>query len=304
MPSQKRDNRRPCRCFLRCLTSGLRFAAGCAIMTETIPREMTMALSDILASDEFELRALGRMRLVVRRDGGDAIAQALATGEGCTPLDRGERGSLRRFAWRPDRSGLVRVCHRGGFVSLFLKDSYILENRPGNEFVVHRRVEQTGLPVPKALGVLWERRGLRLRGALATEWLPGEHLLAWLAGQEPGSPERYRMMEKVGALVRNMHNVGVWHADLQVKNIMLVDALPHLIDFDRSRAGKAPGRLARSRNLLRFRRSLQKQGMEDACFKAFMAGYGDPQGAEIPVWLDGLYRLRGVFSEAMQGLKR
>jgi hypothetical protein len=64
-----------------------------------------------------------------------------------------------------------------------------------------------------------------------------------------------------------------------------------------------PGRVQCSRNLLRFRRSLQKNGLSEACFGAFLAGYGDLSGAEIPAWLDKAYQLRGKCSERMRGKK-
>ncbi len=264
-----------------------------------------MGLPEILASDEFETRTVGRMRLIVRCEGADGIAQALTTAENCTAVERAERGALRRFAWSAEREGLVRVCHRGGCIARLLGSHYLLVNRPGSEFDAHWRVEQRGVPVPRVLGVLWERRGLWVSGALATELLAGPDLLAWLEvhASEECRPERTRMMESVGAVVRDMHRRGVWHADLQVKNIVVAAGLPHLIDLDRAVVGPVPGRVRCSRNLLRFRRSLQKNGLPDACFAAFLAGYGDFGGAGIPARLDMLYRLKGCFSDRMRGKK-
>ncbi len=264
-----------------------------------------MGLPKILASDEFETRTTGRMRLIVRRDGGDDIAQALTTAENCTPVQRAERGALRSFPWMADRRGLVRVCHRGGFIACLVKDRYLLVNRPGREFAAHRQVEQRGLPVPRVLGVLWERHGPWVNGALATELLPGPDLLAWLlahSSEEP-LPECDRMMQDVGRLVRDMHEHGVWHADLQVRNVVVAGGLPHLIDLDHAVVGAVPGRIQRGRNLLRFRRSLQKNGLPESCFSAFLAGYGDPAGAGIPAWLDKAYQFRGIFSERLRGKK-
>jgi 3-deoxy-D-manno-octulosonic acid kinase len=262
-----------------------------------------MGLPDILASDIFESRTTGRMRFIVRREGADGIAQALGTAENCTVMPRAERGALRSFAWRPDRQGLVRVCHRGGAVACLLGEKYLLWNRPGQEFAAHWLVEQRGLPVPRVLGILWERRGPWVSGALATELLPGPDLLAWLRAHDGGecSSERTRMLQSVGGLVRDMHQRGVWHADLQVKNIVIADGLPHLIDLDRAVVGRVPGRVQCCRNLLRFRRSLQKNAVPEACYSAFMDGYGGLSGVSVPVWLDMAYRLRGKFSESMRG---
>ena len=261
-----------------------------------------MGLPQILASDEFETRTTGRMRLIVRREGGDAIAWALTTAENCTPIQRVERGALRSFSWTAGRRGMVRVCHRGGIIARVLTDRYLLVNRPSREFSAHWRVEQRGLPVPRILGVLWERRGPWVSGALATELLPGPDLLAWLQAHSPGEsrPECSRMMREVGRLVCDMHQHGVWHADLQVKNVVVAEGLPHLIDLDRAVVGAAPGRIQRGRNLLRFRRSLQKNGLPEAHYLDFLAGYGDPAGTGIPAWLDRAYAFRGTFSDRLR----
>jgi tRNA A-37 threonylcarbamoyl transferase component Bud32 len=266
---------------------------------------MTMGLSEILASDEFEMRSTGRMRLIVRREGADSIARALTTAENCTPVQRMERGALRSFAWTSGREGLVRVCHRGGCVARLVRDNYLFVNRPGREFEAHWRVERLGLPVPRILGVLWERHGPWVSGALATEHLPGPDLLAWLHGHGSGEsdPKRAEMMENVGAMVREMHRRGVWHADLQIKNIVIANGVPHVIDLDRAVVGAVPGRIQCSRNLLRFRRSLQKNAMPTGCFGLFLSGYGHSGGFAIPIWLDLAYQLRGWFSESMQGRK-
>ncbi|HRZ84421.1 MAG TPA: hypothetical protein P5069_18360, partial [Candidatus Hydrogenedentes bacterium] len=66
---------------------------------------------------------------------------------------------------------------------------------------------------------------------------------------------------------------------------------PMLIDFDGARVGAPPGNVNRARNLLRFRRSLERRGLELGLFDAFREGYGP---AVIPGWLDLAYRLRGA----------
>ena len=264
-----------------------------------------MGLPEILVSEEFEARASGRMRLLVRCVGADAIAQALTTGENCTPLQRDERGALLRFPWAEGRDGLVRICHRGGFVARLLGDRYLFVNRPGREFMAHWWAEHRGVAVPRLLGVRWERHGPWFRGALATEWLPGPDLLAWLRGHETEEhrSERARMMQEVGVLVRDMHWRGVWHADLQVKNVVIADGHPRLIDLDRAAIGGMPGVVQCSRNLLRFRRSLEKNNLPDVCFLRFAAGYGSAGGAGIPAWLDKIYQWKGKLSPSGRGKK-
>jgi tRNA A-37 threonylcarbamoyl transferase component Bud32 len=93
-----------------------------------------------------------------------------------------------------------------------------------------------------------------------------------------------------------MHRSGVWHADLQAKNLLVVNDSPYVIDLDQSRVGSPVGTMQRNRNLLRFRRSLEKSGFPGEYFELFMAGYGGEHAVFIPVWLEKAYRLRGLFS--------
>jgi len=257
-----------------------------------------MDLAEIPVSDEFEARTMGRKRLIVRSDGADSIAQALATGENCSPVARSERGALRKFFWIGNREGLVRVCHRGGLLGPLLGGKYLIVNRPGREFRCHFFAEQRGVRVPHLLGVCWERKGPWITGAIATELLPGTDLLAWLRQHDSleDRPRRAGMMQSVGELVRDMHWRGVWHADLQVKNIIVFEDSLWLIDLDRAVIGQLPSVVQCGRNLLRFRRSLQKNGLPEVCYERFAAGYGAVNGEAIPAWLDKLYLLKGRFS--------
>jgi len=76
-----------------------------------------------------------------------------------------------------------------------------------------------------------------------------------------------------------MHRFGVWHADLNVYNI-LYDAKGKvwLIDFDRGRMGKlTPGQ--RTENLARLLRSLKKLSLarQSEYWQALLEGYhADP----------------------------
>jgi len=83
----------------------------------------------------------------------------------------------------------------------------------------------------------------------------------------------------IGACIRRFHAAGIWHADLNVRNILLDgDARVFLIDFDRARF--SPGEEVDGKgNLKRLKRSLAKlwpqteqSAMEEA-WKNLMAGY-------------------------------
>ena len=130
-------------------------------------------------------------------------------------------------------------------------------------------------------------------GALATRAVAGETLLAYLRRGEV----KPAVLRDCGQAIRAVHDAGVWHADLQVKNILVGDGGIWVIDFDDARQGRPPSAVARARNLLRFRRSLDKHGQSLDNFITIWEGYGK---LGLPWWLSTLYRLRGTVSDALR----
>lgn len=240
--------------------------------------------------EAYEKRRAGIRRAVVWKPQAPVIAEALFNGVGCHPVEMSGRGRLQCFSY-PGGEGLIRPYLRGGLMRHFLRDAYVLANRPWREFEIHRYLFENGLRMPRLLGVCWERRGILVRGALATERLDARDLLEMF--QEPRA-EAESMAQQCGALIRQMHDLHVWHADLQVKNILVGRDGPYLIDFDNAvrRAHLSP--LLRARNLLRLKRSLEKNGLPLEYFSAICAGYGE---ALLPEWLIRAYRHKGWFSD-------
>ncbi len=231
---------------------------------------------------------------MVLREPSAAIAGALFSGEGCTPATEAGRGTVWRFDY-PGGSGILRRYLRGGAVRLLWKDAYFLANRPLREFRLHLEVYKQGLPVPKPLGVCWERRGLLVRGALATEALAAGNLHQFLSGNGTGKEEA---LVRCGGLIRRMHDLHVWHADLQVKNILVGGEGAWLIDFDNAVQRPNLSPLLRARNLLRLRRSLEKAGMPPEYFGRLCDGYGIEA---LPEWLSRIYAVKGRLSDSMRG---
>jgi 3-deoxy-D-manno-octulosonic acid kinase len=161
------------------------------------------------------------------------------------------------------------------------------------EFRVHVALYQQGFPVPEPLGVVWERRALLYRGAIATRSLEARTLLDYLNSSET----KASLLVLCGQRIREMHDLGVWHADLQVKNIMTDGSKIWILDFDNARMGKPLSDRARSRNLLRLRRSLEKHGRSLDNFHSILEGYGK---LGLPRWLSGLYRIRGLVSDTLR----
>jgi 3-deoxy-D-manno-octulosonic acid kinase len=222
------------------------------------------------------------------------LGPALLHGEGTLPEQRAGRGAVLRLPLAGGEA-ILRRYRRGGALRHLLPEGHLLDNRPRREFLLHRALYAAGLAVPEPLGCMWCRRRGLLTGAIATRALPGDTLLDTL--RTPGEGSR-ALLADCGRAIRHMHDLGVWHADLQGHNILVTPDGPCLIDFDNARRLSALGALPRARNLLRLRRSLAKHGVGEGAFADLLDGYGP---LEIPGWLNALYNQKHAVSDWWTG---
>ncbi|MBI5092003.1 MAG: hypothetical protein HZB26_06105 [Candidatus Hydrogenedentes bacterium] len=246
-------------------------------------------------NDRWNTTAENGKTAIVQREHSAAVAGALARGENCETMNKGGRGEVLRFPIEGG-AGIVRVCRRGGVIRRLIKDSYLFLNRPLREWRIHVYAHEHGLRVPEPLGVCWERRGLTFRGALATrEIADAQTLSEYLSGYGKDSG---KVMMKVGGLVRQMHALGVVHGDLQVGNILVAPDATYLIDFGNAQTRSELSAMRRAQDVLRFRRSLQKNGFSSGCYARFCEGYGT---FLPPFGMDFGYRLKGALSDLLAG---
>lgn len=217
-------------------------------------------------------------------------------GTNCAPLDTLGRGAMAVFSWAPGRNGILRKYRRGGVIRFIFRDRFILANRPLREFLLHREILSRGVPAPRVLGVSWTRTGIFYSGALATEKVEGMDLNSWLLSNPDLPVNRADVLKSCGAVIRKMHDAGVIHGDLQVKNILVTGNAPLLLDFDRARTDPLFLTLRRQCNLLRLKRSFVKRGHGEECLEMLLAGYGT-------VWfhagLKFVYRVKGFISDKL-----
>jgi 3-deoxy-D-manno-octulosonic acid kinase len=176
---------------------------------------------------------------------------------------RGEAATGRGEAWMVESDAgpaVLRAYLRGGWPRHLSRDRYVFtgygRSRPVREFDVLAGLQRLGLPAPAPLAALCERHGAWYTGALLMSRIEAQATLADRLG------ERYAadpLWARVGACIRRFHEAGAWHADLNVRNVLLgVDGAVSLIDFDRARL--TPGRPVAGRgNLERLRRSVAKE---------------------------------------------
>lgn len=246
-------------------------------------------MSDCLEAYTFTEKN-GRSGYVLSREA-EAVTWALFDDAGCTIDTAAGRGQVSRFPLDKGEA-VLRRYRRGGLVARISTDAF-LGNRMLAEFRMIATLHKKGFSVPEPVGVAWERRGLLFRGSIATRSLTAVTLLDYL--REPG--DKKATLELCGRRIREMHDHGVWHADLQVKNIMTDGTKVWILDFDNARRVSSLSSRSRSRNLLRLRRSLEKHGQSLDNFDAILEGYGR---LGLPRWLSGVYRIRGMVSDTLR----
>lgn len=175
------------------------------------------------------------------------------------PMD--EKGSERM---------VIRHYEHGGIFRALTGDLFLGGSRPFHELLITEMARKAGVPTMEVLvavkrWVFWPF----YKGHLVSKEIPNStDLIQYLArlrkARDLNQLARKReLICQAGSLVRKMHEVGIYHSDLQLKNLIVevkegrLGSL-HIIDFDRAaiihplKSGKWFG------NLLRLDRSVEK----------------------------------------------
>ncbi|GHD48905.1 3-deoxy-D-manno-octulosonic acid kinase [Marinobacter persicus] len=147
------------------------------------------------------------------------------------PVDAGGRGS----AWFVDAGehGLVlRQYRRGGFVAKISEKQYLFTGykrvRSIAEFELLKELYDLDLPVPQPVAAWYERKGPVYQASIIVERIPGAVTFGSVWRDLPEET-----WAEIGRVIRQFHDAGVFHADLNCFNILLVGETAYLIDFDR-----------------------------------------------------------------------
>jgi 3-deoxy-D-manno-octulosonic acid kinase len=165
---------------------------------------------------------------------------------------------------------VIRHYRRGGKIQKLTSDLYWGASRPLRELWIGYHAMVKGIPTAEILAachtrIFWRfhrgdliSREIRNGKDLATylkslpRHLTGEKLL-----------QKRKVIEIVGKLIRNMHDVGIFHGDLNLKNIVIQindsrRIKGYILDFDKSFIKSNLNKNLRIRNLLRLNRSVEK----------------------------------------------
>ena len=160
------------------------------------------------------------------------------------------------------RTFLLRHYLRGGMAAALSADRYLWQGeartRSLAELSLTLRLHADGMPVPRPVAVRYERRGATYSADIITDYLPGTRTLAACLAEGDVALTTWAA---IGRTIRQFHEWGLDHADLNAHNILLRGEEVFLIDFDKARLRQRPG-LWRDANLARLRRSLD--ALEDA----------------------------------------
>jgi len=156
----------------------------------------------------------------------------------------------------------VRRYRHGGLLRRLTGDLFFFGSRPFNEVEVTEEIKSAGIPSLKILAAIVEREwGRWYRGYLITRYLPEAMDLIRYLAQEPQGKRRREAIEKAGDAVRKMHQQGIYHADLHLKNFLVEEEKKlkvYLIDFDKSKIYAHLHPSQRMKNLKRLDRSAEK----------------------------------------------
>ncbi len=212
-------------------------------------------------------------------------------------------------------SVVLRRYRHGGLLGWLSGALYLGPERALSELRTTARAEASGAPVPHVVCLaLWPVAGPLWSALIGTvEERDARDLLEALEGaDEPGT--RRGLARQVGRALRKLHDAGLEHRDLQLRNILAVGPGRRIVvvDLDKATfhaAGPVPAR-RRADNLGRLFRSIVKNGLLGPRvgrreLAAFLGGYTKDQRAlrrELRGWLPrerlklAIHRLRYRFS--------
>ncbi|MEZ9140124.1 MULTISPECIES: 3-deoxy-D-manno-octulosonic acid kinase [unclassified Shewanella] len=175
---------------------------------------------------------------------------------------------------------VLRHYWRGGLIEKFSKDAYIFtgmkRTRAIAELAILETLFQEGFPVPRPIAANVERFGIWYRADLFIELVKGADDLVAFLSKSTLTDEQW---QQLGQTIAKFHARGVYHADLNAKNILFADDQFYLIDFDRGEL-KPPNTKWQQANISRLLRSFNKEkaklaslNFSDNNWQSLLAGY-------------------------------
>ena len=161
-----------------------------------------------------------------------------------------------------ERRVVVRHSHHGGLLGRLQGDLFLPPTRAPYELLISHLLAGLGVrtPLVVAIAVYPGRRVLRRSDVVSLE-LPGRDLGKALR-DAPDADVRRGWLAPIAALIRSLTNIGAWHPDLNVGNVLLVESGgawdAYVLDIDRLQFAPPSDPTVRDANLDRLERSIRK----------------------------------------------
>lgn len=171
------------------------------------------------------------------------------------------RGRLARVDLPDGVRAIVRPLLRGGLLGKLVRRVSLDRRRALAELRVSVQAAARGALVLDVLAAVTRPAGIGWRHGLVTREVEGALDLASALLAFPSGAARRRALRAAGQAIRRLHDAGVDHVDLNLKNVLVLPSgdEARVIDLDRCRLGPEPASWAvREQNLVRLLRSWTK----------------------------------------------
>jgi 3-deoxy-D-manno-octulosonic acid kinase len=180
-----------------------------------------------------------------------------------------KKGRATAWFFKQDKlTAVLRHYWRGGLVGKLLSDQYLYpgleQTRVYKEFSLMSKLLELGLNVPTPIAAKVTRSGLIYRGDIITQAVSGAKSLLDILIERPLNNDE---LENIASTLALFHIKGVYHADLNINNILFnEDGDVYVIDFDRGEI-KQPNAQWQQANMARLARSfLKEQGRNNSFY--------------------------------------
>ncbi|HUL22298.1 MAG TPA: lipopolysaccharide kinase InaA family protein [Thermodesulfobacteriota bacterium] len=168
------------------------------------------------------------------------------------PFENGKRLVLRQYS-------------HGGLFRAITGSLYFVGARSFRELALTEEIRSCGIPTILSVGAIHHRLFFPFYRAyfISLEVPRAMDLIRYFGGinAHPSREEissKRKTIRSTGLLIRQFHQAGFFHRDLQLKNILVAGDQVLLIDFDRSYRKSILSANVRMKNLLRLNRSVEK----------------------------------------------
>ncbi|MGR3317366.1 MAG: lipopolysaccharide kinase InaA family protein [Candidatus Anammoxibacter sp.] len=168
---------------------------------------------------------------------------------------------------------VIRRYRHGGFLGMIVGDLFWNHARPLNELMVSEKAFEMGLMTTRTVAVIKHNTLLYpfFKAEMVTEEIPDAFdLVRYIKDNKLTNVKLHKKKKEIiceaAIAVRRMHEIGIYHGDLHLKNILVKEdqsgkVCIYIMDFDKSTLHKSLNIAQRMKNLYRLDRSVEKLAM-------------------------------------------